>query len=424
LAASPACTDGVFDSGSEHGAAGAHPRGGTVVFGLLGQPRTLDPYAESASELTYVLARPVWPSLYRFTPDGTPKPYLARSLQESAGGVRIRLDDATWSNGRPITAADVAASAARARPPSGFAGLRASRVNGRTVELEGRSRDWEQQLARLTFVLPRGRTSAASVSGGPFLLSSYEPGFEAVYERNSGFWGSKSNLDTVKVRFVDSIQLLLGLLEDEKVDAASLPSAINLDERLEADGLRFDDELGWETLRIDFSRSLPRSERVGLARLLDRPELESFFIRDDGRLANTLHPAPGPGGADGPWSGAWGQGAAPDAASIGASAGDQLAQELQRAIFERLHRAGLEVDSVPIDPSELHPPSPSSATIVRRSGSPGLTDRRDALKEFDSLPLAQVETVVAWNKEVGGLRANPTFEGPLWNAEDWFVTSP
>lgn len=399
------------------------PRGGTVTFGVLGQPPTLDPYAADATELTYSLARPVWPSLYRFGPDGTPEPYLAESLVITRKGARVTLEDATWSDGRPITAADVAASAARARPPSGFAGVGVREVDGHTVELLGTSRNWQQRLARVTFVLPGGRMPSSSISGGPFLLASYEAGFQAIYERNPDFWAGDSNIDSLKVRFVDSLGLLLSLLEREKLDAASLPSAINLDDRLEESGVGHDDALGWEILRIDFSKALGRAERVGLAGLIDRTELESFFIRDGGRLADTLHPGPGAEGADGPWSRPWGQGAAPGSVSIAAQAGDELTQMLQRAIFERLDAEGIEVETPLLSSSDLHHLPTSGATILRRLGAPGLVDSKSALRAFGSLPLAQVETVVAYNDRVGGVDANPTLEGPLWNAEEWFVTS-
>lgn len=409
--------------GTEESGARPPPRGGTVIFGVLGQPPTLDPYARGASELTYALARPVWPSLYRFTPDGTPEPYLVDSLVRTRNGARVRLKEATWSNGSPITAGDVAASAARARGPSGFAGLTVRRVDDDTVAFRGTSTDWEQRLARLTFVLPRGRMPASAISGGPFVLKSYVAGFQAVFDRNTAFWASESNIDSLKVRFVDSLGLLLGLVEEKRVDAASFPSAINLDERLDELKVHYDDSLGWEVVLIDFPKSLSRPERVGLAGLIDRPSLESFFIRDDGRLADTVHPRPGDEGAYGPWSRAWGRGSAPRSVSVTAHAGDELAEMLQRALFERLDAAGLDVETPLLTSSSLHRLRAGGATIVRRSGAPGLSDPRNALRAFDSLPLAQVETVVAWNDGVGGVRANPTLEGPLWNAEDWFVTS-
>ncbi len=417
---------GVFEEsvGVGEGRRQPVPRGGTVTFGVLGEARTLDPYDPDASELTYALARPVWPSLYRLGPDGTPEPYLARSLVPTDKGARLTLEAARWSNGRPIRSQDVVASAARANPPSGFAGLGVRRVDRSTVEFRGRATDWERRLARLTFVLPKGRPPSSAISGGPFILESYEPGFQAVYARNTNFWRPTSNVDYLKVRFVDSLGLLLGLLEQKKLDAAGLPSSINLDERLEQSDLQFDDALGWESLRIEFSTALPRAERVGLARLIDRSEIEAFFIREDGRLTNTTRPGPGAAGADGPWSRSWGPSSVPSSVGLAAPFGDELAQMLQRAIFERLDGAGLDVDTLLVASSGLDPLPDGGAVIVRASGAPGLRDGRSALRAFEALPLAQVETIVAWNEGLEGVRANPTFEGPLWNAEDWFVTSP
>ena len=94
---------------------------GTVTFGVLGEPRTFDPYNRLASDLTYALARPVYPSLYMLLPDGTPEPYLAEDMEAIPGGVRVSIRAAQWSDGSAITSGDVVASARRASLPSGFA---------------------------------------------------------------------------------------------------------------------------------------------------------------------------------------------------------------------------------------------------------------------------------------------------------------
>jgi ABC-type transport system substrate-binding protein len=99
--------------------------GGKLSFGVLGSPATLDPYSPVASDLTRELVRPLYPSLYRFLPDGSAVPYLARSLEESGSRAIVTLAEASWSNGKRITARDVAASVQRATEPSGFAGLEA-----------------------------------------------------------------------------------------------------------------------------------------------------------------------------------------------------------------------------------------------------------------------------------------------------------
>ena len=112
--------------------------GGAVTLGVLGDPPTLDPYSPRATDLTHTLVRPVYPTLFRFGPDGSIRPYLARSLDEVEDGARVRLEKMAWSNGRAITADDVAASARRASSPSPLARLRIRATAPRTLELRGR----------------------------------------------------------------------------------------------------------------------------------------------------------------------------------------------------------------------------------------------------------------------------------------------
>jgi hypothetical protein len=59
--------------------------------------------------------------------------------------------------------------------------------------------------------------------------------------------------------------------------------------------------------------------------------------------------------------------------------------------------------------------------VIRAAGAPGLLDPPDALETMNAFPVAQVETVVAYDPGVMGIVVNPTFEGPLWNAEEWWL---
>jgi hypothetical protein len=36
-------------------------------------------------------------------------------------------------------------------------------------------------------------------------------------------------------------------------------------------------------------------------------------------------------------------------------------------------------------------------------------------------PLASVATFMAWREKVHGIAVNPSPEGPLWNARDWWI---
>jgi hypothetical protein len=405
--------------------------GGGVTIGVVGEPATLDPYSPNASDLTRALVRPLYPSLFRLTPDGKAVPSLAASFQEVPNGASIELRRTQWSNGRPITAADVVASIERASPPSGFARVDSARATGsRRVLLEGNLLRWRAALATAAYVLPGGR--AGTVSGGPFRIASRTPGLEIVYERNARFWGRPAYLERASVQFVEGTDMLLGLLEDRRLDAAAPPSTLNLGTRLrglESD-ISFSRRLGWESIYLDFSDSaLSRSQRVEVAESLARHRIETVLIGDEGRFSNSLHPGPGRGGVNGPWDGTLG--AAESVTStirVAAAREDELMILVQEALYEQLTDAGLSVELLAIEGSELYGPFTRTETVdvvVRRAaGSPFSHGGRGAYRVFDALPVAEVSSWLAWLPRLRGPEPNPTFEGPLWNLEEWSLQPP
>lgn len=427
-----ACTTGGSDDPPSAGPAapGATPvPGGVVSFGVVGEPATYDPYSPRASDLTYALVRPLFPSLFRFLPDGSTEPLLAESLEPQGDGVLIRLRALTWSSGRPVVARDVLRSIARARPPSGFAAIEDARPRGpRALLVEGTVDDWERTLATFAYVLPNGRVSGVPRdSAGPFAVRRHTPGLGLVFEHNPRWTGDPPLLDRVRVRFTQSLDVLLALLRRGRLDAAALPMSVNLDDRLELLGLDHQESLGWETVYLDLEGAgLSRRQRVRLWRAVDRDAIASGFIRDDGRLANTLYPAPGPEGADGPFSDSLGPAGPPPEfpVRIAASNSDELARLVQRALFRQLQTSGFEVELLGIEPrvfeGRWRVSGPADVAIRRRAGAPGLADGSRAARTLDALPLFHVESVVAHTGRLRELRPNPTFEGPLWNIERWW----
>jgi ABC-type transport system substrate-binding protein len=403
-------------------------KGGAVAFGVVGSPATLDPYSPVASDLTDELAVPVYPSLFRFDPHGHPHPYLAAAIKAIPGGVRVKLRIARWSDGHPVTAADVVRTWRRARSPSGLRRVTSARVAGtRSVEFRGRIRDWKQALATAAYILPRGRP--ARVSAGPFRVQSYTPGLQIVFVRNPEWW-HRPRLRTVKVQFVQSLETLLLLLKAGHLDAAAPPSSVNLDEQLAALGIHHSDALGWESIQLRFSHGgLTRPERLSFGAAVDRRALASGFIRNEGRPATTLYPAPGANGERGPWSGPGGA-ISPISRRVTLSApnGDELLELVQRALQIQMARAVPDLELVGIEPQTFYGPwrlhNPTQVALIRREGAPGLGGDGAAYRDRSALPLFQVATVVAWSDGLDGLRANPTFDGPLWNMAKWSTTAP
>jgi ABC-type transport system substrate-binding protein len=394
-----------------------------VTFGVYGSPATLDPYSKLASDLTYELAVPVYPSLFRFDPAGKPHAYLARAVTKIAGGIRVTLRTARWSTGRPVSAADVVASVRRASPPSGFSHVTSARAVGeRTVDLHGRTSNWKRLLATVAYVLPGGKPRR--ISAGPFEIAGFTPGLQVVFHRNPVWWG-RPLLNGVKVLFAPSLQVMLLLLKEGKLDAAAPPFSVNLDDRLNQLGMHHSDAVGWESIQLRFKdRGLTLDQRRALTAAVDRRSLSRGFIRGAGRLSNTLHPRPGRHGVRGPWSRPTpSHGVVHRRVILSAPSGDELLELLQRVLQKEMSKAAGDLELATIDPQSFYGAwrihGPPQIALLRVAGAPGLGGDAVAYRDVSSAPLFQVETVLAWHDGIRGLRADPTFDGPLWNVEAW-----
>ncbi|MEA2505715.1 MAG: peptide/nickel transport system substrate-binding protein [Actinomycetota bacterium] len=394
-----------------------------MTLGVYGSPATLDPYSKLASDLTYELAVPVYPSLFRFDPAGTPHAYLASAVAKIAGGVRVTLRKARWSTGQPVSAADVVATVRRAGPPSGFSHITSARAVGkRTVELHGKISDWKRLLATVAYVLPGGKPRR--ISAGPFEIAAFTPGLQVTFHRNPKWWG-RPLLDGVKVEFAPSLQILLLLLKEGKLDAAAPPSSVNLDDRLDQLGMHHSDALGWESIQLRFTDpGLTPAQRRAVMAAVDRRRLSRGFIRGAGRVSNALHPGPGRHGVRGPWSRPMPPGGVVHRRLIlSAPSGDELLELLQRVLQSEMSKAATDLEVATVDPQTFYGAwriqSPTQIALSRVAGAPGLAGDGAAYRRASSEPLFQVETVLAWRDGIRGLRADPTFDGPLWNVEAW-----
>ncbi|MDQ4065069.1 MAG: ABC transporter substrate-binding protein [Actinomycetota bacterium] len=338
------CTPDAPTSQPEPRAATPSPvAGGTLRFGVIGSPATLDVLSERASDLTFYLARPT----------------LARALRFVSDGTHVSV-------------------------------------------LGGRA-----QLRR----------------AGPFKRVAYEPGLKIVFDARPGSENDPL-LDRIVVFFIESLDVALELLDAGRLDAASLPASVNLDERLDEMGLEHAEALGYEAVHMHFDpQRVTRREWIAVARRVDRDAIAEGLIRDDGRLTDTLRPTPDD--VDGAFANLVAMGAEPPGTlRLATPAGDELLDLIQRAVQIQLGRHGVEVEilSVPaatfygrwIDDPQVE------ALLVRTMGTPGLADPPRDVASWFALPIAHVETVVAWRRGVHGLVPNPTLEGPLWNAHEWW----
>ena len=400
-------------------------QGGSAVLGVFGEPATLDPYSPLASDLTYALARPAYRSLYRFDPTGEALPDLVESLDVSGDLATVTLAEAAWSDGSSLTTKDVAATIARAAPPSGLAEIDSVQRRGpRQLVLSGSVQQWPETLARISFVMP---ASGKRIFSGPFVVSRRTEGLQIVLEPNPAS-EEAPYLDRLIVQFTESSDLLLALLDEGRLDAAWLPSSVNLSQRLDELGLSHVEALGWERIVLDLSGAdLTPQQRRTVAGALNRPTIEGGFVRDGGRVADTLTPAPGRGGAGGPYEsifGSRGKGGGL-ALQLSAPSGDELLELIQRLAQVQLDGKGFDIELVNVDARRFYgewaAEDPIDASLRRMAGAPGAPPPA-SVASLRQLPLFHVETTMAWGAGLAGVVVNPTIDGPLAQAHEWHIS--
>jgi peptide/nickel transport system substrate-binding protein len=233
-----------------------HPvRGGTLVFARAADVRSLDPAAILDNPSIWADEQ-LYETLYTVTADGRGvRPWLAT-------GYTLSPDKRTWtfalrpgvrfSNGHPLTAADVAYSINRARlSRNGFgyidAAIASVRAAGdRTVVVTTRY-PWAPLLADLALfvngVMPRGLDGESPadffrhpVATGPFTVTQWQPGQFLLLRRNPYYWQpGKPFLDQIEFTVIadDSSRLArlaageAQIVESQPADVTALSSMGN-----------------------------------------------------------------------------------------------------------------------------------------------------------------------------------------------------
>jgi peptide/nickel transport system substrate-binding protein len=262
---------------------------------------------------TRELVRPLLPAFWRLGSNGVFEPWLAVADPEmlpTPPGMRVRLrPEAVWSDGAPITAADVRftwRTIMDGRWPiasrDGYDRIRDVIVEDpKTVRVifDAPFARWRELFAAGLGVLPEhklrgadfGKALARSwpVSGGPFVLASYTPGFEAVYKRTPKPWGAlfEPLLDSIRVQIVPDSDTAFQLYRRGSVDvlgpymapdyarrAALLPNALT----------SRDEGSVWVGLVLN-TKTAPLADartRLALVRALDRDGIVDGLVRDEG----------------------------------------------------------------------------------------------------------------------------------------------
>ncbi|MFE2045550.1 ABC transporter substrate-binding protein [Streptomyces sp. NPDC059477] len=195
---------------------GTPRKGGRLraAFAGGGASETLDPHLANLF-LDVARAKALYDKLADHGPDLSARPRLAESWESSQGLDRwqVTLREATFHDGRPVTAADVLHSYRRiADPKQAFRAkaslepidLDASRATGaRTIDfvLKRPTAEFPNVLAAFgAYIVPEGAGDfdRAPIGSGPFRFGSFAPGRSAVLRRHDDHWEGAPYLDELE----------------------------------------------------------------------------------------------------------------------------------------------------------------------------------------------------------------------------------
>jgi ABC-type transport system substrate-binding protein len=257
------------------------------------------------------------PALFRLDHQLRPQPELATAVPSDSDitldpfTVRVRLRDATWSDGRPITSADVRFSFDKLRQGPTRWRYRYLREVGTpspdvvTLVFDRPVRRWWSLFSIDDMVLPAHAYSSdwsrgPTVSGGPFVFDGWTRGLRIRLVRNPRF-ERVVPLAGIDVLFVPSDETRLQLLRRGELDALFSEGDSNMGRRAEAYGSPPVDgplrgQAGtssasgptWWELDLD-----PAAMRLPIARAVAEvtsPDLVAEILEDSARPMNGIPP--------------------------------------------------------------------------------------------------------------------------------------
>ncbi|HVM11818.1 MAG TPA: ABC transporter substrate-binding protein [Actinomycetota bacterium] len=339
---------------------------------------------------------------------------------------------------------------------------------------------WRDLFSAGRFVLPaRGRPADVAgwddgppVSGGPFVLERWVRGRSIDLARNPRAFVGPPLVQGIRLEIVPDATTALQLFEAGEVDALAPMLGLGWGSRLERlDGVDLSRATGPTQvhLLLHTGRLSRRRDRQSIAQALDRDRFADVVLRGRDRVAQSVLSPEQPGYLPA-WAGYGGGGPVRVGRELRlVSPRAELLDLTARWVQTALSTAGADVDLVAVDPQVferlvLRERDYELALWVTRSGPGPWLDRwfssdsgerpstwedptLDALlgrvglggpegasaletsqqllaQQAAVIPLFRPEVVMA-SRGVRGVEANPTADGPLWNAEAWaFVERP
>lgn len=355
---------------------------GTLLLGYPEEPPTLNPATETAPAALDVL-RAVLPSFYLVTPDLHYQPYLLDgepSTRRHGGRMTVRFSihqDATWSDGTPVTVEDVAFTrkvmARTVSPrPDGFDHVadvvEITPKEGRLV-LDPPLAGWRDLFSAGRFVLPAHAARSLGaverwdrgppVTAGPFSLERWTPGRSVSLAADPSFWGTPPRLGQVEVAFVPDPTTAIQLLGAGRLDAVAPMLGISWRYRLERlDGVEVASASGADLVHLALNaRTLdPALARRRLIDAIDRARFMGTILRLEAGAADGVV-APEQAGAVPAWRGYGSDAGGPLDPSEELSlvyVRGELLDLVARYVQVELRRAGADVELVPLEADVFH----------------------------------------------------------------------
>jgi peptide/nickel transport system substrate-binding protein len=201
----------------------ATTRGGALVIARNLDAVDLNPYGTDIDNGSIFVMHQIYDTLVRASPSGTPAPDLAKSWKVSSNGLTwtFSLRAARFSNGDPVTAADVVFSLKNFMNPKmntlipslAFGFKRVSAPNAHTVVVQ-LSHPVGALLDNLT-VFPASildakmvrslgtKYYAKPIGSGPFVVKDWLKGNHITLTRNTNYWKpGQPYLDSVRFEYV------------------------------------------------------------------------------------------------------------------------------------------------------------------------------------------------------------------------------
>lgn len=298
--------------GGASSAGGSGSSGGTVRFGdALSNIDATNPFvgtnvlARAAFEQTY-------PFLVQYGYDNQIAGDFAKSWTYSNGGRTLTLKtvpNAKWSDGKPLTSADVAwtlntAIKYKDGPAAAFGAGINGLVNAETPDATTLVLHYQRpagtalsQLRRIP-ILPqhvwashvgaggKGLQSFANdtpiVSGGPFIWTTFQKDQVALFKRNPNYYGTAPHLAGFGIQHYSSNDALLQSLRNGEVDAALELNGVEANSLKQTQGIRVLSGPGWVWDALGFNSNPKRADhrellnpdvRMAFAKAIDTKEL-------------------------------------------------------------------------------------------------------------------------------------------------------